>query len=199
MNYKDLNDNELIYYINDSSEEAKEILFKKYMPLIEKKAYRYKDILSKTGLEVSDLIQEGLLAINHCIDYFDSSKNITFYTFVSTCIDNRIINLITKNSSNKHKALNEAINYEMTDENGNDFILGDIISDNSYNPEDVVVNKDSSEELISKAKAKLTDFECQVFDLKLSGFDYKEIAKALDKSPKSIDNALQRIKSKIKE
>lgn len=199
MNYKDLNDNELIYYVKDNIEEAKDLMFKKYTPLIEKKARKYLSSLSSSGIELSDLVQEGLIAIDHAIDYFDEQKDVTFYTYINTCIDNRLINVVTKNKGNKFKALNEAISYEIYDEDGKEFTLDSAISDNKANPEELITSKEHEMKLVDSIKMELTDFENQVFDLRLSDFSYKEIADILDKSPKAIDNAIQRIKSKAKE
>lgn len=197
MDYKDLNDNELIYYINENIEEAREVLLQKYMQVVEAKAKKYLKAVEKTGLEFNDLMQEGLLAINHAIDYFDEKKDITFYTYVNTCIENKLINIVVRSKGNKFKALNEAIPYESDDEE--DINLSNVISDNKINPETVIFDREYESKLIEEIRKELTDFETQVFDLKMTDFTYKEIADLLDKSPKAIDNALQRIKQKVKE
>ncbi len=194
MDYKNLNDNELICFINENNEEAKEILFKKYMPLVKKKAMKYKGFLSSIGLDENDLTQEGLLAVDHAIECFDEEKNITFYTFVNKCIDNRILNIIMKNKTNKFKFLNEAIPFE----NEETWDLNNVITNNKENPEEMVMNNEQEKVLVEKIKGVLTEFESQVFELKSSGLNYQEIAIILDKSPKSIDNTLQRIKGKLK-
>lgn len=197
MDYKDLNDNELIYYVNQNIEEARDVLLQKYMQVIELKAKKYIKAAEKIGLEFNDLIQEGLLAINHAMDYFDEKKDITFYTYANTCIENKLITIIARSKANKFKALNEAIPYETDDEE--DMNLSNVISDNKTNPESVIFDREYETKLIEEIKKELTDFENQVFDLKMTDFTYKEIADLLDKSPKAIDNALQRIKQKVKE
>lgn len=73
-----------------------------------------------------------------------------------------------------------------------------VVGDNSYNPEDMMINYETETEIIEKAHNLLTDLEKQVFDLKISGFNYKEIAEILEKDPKTIDNAIQRLKQKMK-
>ena len=62
-----------------------------------------------------------------------------------------------------------------------------------------MLNEEINNELIELVEKRLTDFEKQVFDLMLSYFTYKEIAEMLDKEPKQIDNAIQRIKVKVKD
>ena len=74
-----------------------------------------------------------------------------------------------------------------------------LLSDSKADPEVVIISNEDETELITKIKSRLTDFESQVFELKICNFNYKEIAEILDKSPKAVDNALQRIKTKVKE
>lgn len=198
MDYKELNDNEIIYYIKDSIEEAKDILFEKYKPLIENIARRFLKYSSNIGLENNDLIQEGYLALNSAIETFDEQKNITFYTYAKNCIERKMISAIVKNNSFKHKVLNESISYEVEDSEGTHLLFGNILEDNNYNPLELILNKENEKNLISNIKEKLTELEAKVFDLKINGFSYKEIAEILDKDAKAIDNAIQRIKGKAK-
>ena len=72
------------------------------------------------------------------------------------------------------------------------------IKDSSPSPEDVLISEELEEKLLSKIKDKLTDLEESVFTLMINGFKYKEIAEILDKDEKSIDNTIQRLKSKIR-
>lgn len=197
MNYKEYNDNELLYYIKENTEEAYDIIFKKYEPLIityAKKLYPY---CKNNGLEISDLIQEGRMGLNKAINHYEESKENLFYTFARKCIERKMISLIVSSSRQKHKILNESLSLEFTDEEGTGY-LESVISDPSYNPEEKVLIIENEKEFVEKIKASLTDVETKVFELKMAGFNYKEIASILDKNPKSIDNAMQRIKSKIK-
>ena len=93
-------------------------------------------------------------------------------------------------------------NYDTTVENSlklyeDGFELEDHLGDNSYNPEYRLFEHETEEELINGFKSNLTDFEEEVFLLKINGLNYKEIAEILDKEAKAIDNALQRIKKKV--
>lgn len=198
MNYKDYNDFELLSYVSDNNEEASEVLFEKYRPLINATANRLYYYCKNTGLEINDLIQEGMLGLNLAINSFDNEKETSFYTYAKKCIERRIISVIVSSRRLKHKFLNESLSFEVNDEVSQSFIHEKNLEDNSYNPEEILVNSESFEELIKEVSSHLTEFEVQVFELKLNGFDYKEIAEILDKDTKSIDNALQRIKVKIK-
>lgn len=198
MNYKDYNDFELLSYISENNEEASEVLFEKYHPLINATANRLFCYCKNTGLEINDLTQEGMLGLNMAITSFDNDKEASFYTYAKKCIERKMISLVVGARRLKHKFLNESLSLELSDEETKTYIVEKNLEDNSYNPEEILLNTESVEELIKEVSSNLTDFEIQVFELKLNGFEYKEIAEILDKDTKSIDNALQRIKSKIK-
>lgn len=194
MNYSDLNDNELIYYINENNEEANNIIIKKYEPLIASIATRIIKNCPYLGLEKNDLIQEGMIGLNHAIGYFNEQKDITFYTYAKTCIERRLISTAISAQRLKHKNLNDSISFD-----SDDGTLEFILKDESSNPENILLEDETTEELIKLIKEKLTDFESDVFDLLISYFNYKEIANMLDKEPKQVDNAIYRIKTKAKE
>ena len=113
------------------------------------------------------------------------------------CIERNIISMALRAKRLKHKVLNESISLEFDEDER--YKINNIISDDSYNPEKQILDYENEKELIENIKSVLTDFEQQVFELKLSSFTYKEIAEILERDIKSIDNALQRIKIKIKE
>lgn len=195
MPYSDMNDYELMYYVNENNDDARNIIIKKYEPLINSLATRMIKSCQYLGLEKSDLIQEGMIGLNHAMGYFNEQKDITFYTYAKTCIERKLISAIVSAKRLKHKNLNESISFDADEDGTMDFLL----KDESSNPEKIVVNEEINNEKIELVKNKLTDFENQVFDLMLSYFNYKEIAEMLDKEPKQIDNAIQRIKVKVKE
>lgn len=198
MNYRDYNDYELLSYISEKNEEASEVLFEKYRPLILATANRMLGYCKNTGLELNDLIQEGMLGLNLAMNSFDEEKDTSFYTYAKMCIERKIISQVVASRRLKHKALNDSLSLENTDENNSDYVYDKSLTDNSYNPEEILFNGENEKDLVKEVSDILTDFEAQVFELKINGFDYKEIAEILDKDIKAIDNALQRIKVKIK-
>lgn len=198
MNYKNYNDYELLNYIAEKDEDANNIMFKKYEPLIINTAKKMQKYIKNTGLELNDLIQEGMLGLNNAIETYLDNKETIFYTYAKKCIERKIISLVISTTRLKHKILNESISIEATDEYGEAVNLEYLLKDNSENPESILLTDEYTKDLMKIAEDNLTTFELQVFELKINGFDYKEIADILDKPTKSIDNALQRIKSKIK-
>lgn len=198
MNYKDYSDFELINYIRENSEEANEILFQKYKPIIVAFATKMINYSPNLGLEINDLIQEGMLGLNTAINFFNENDEASFYTYAKTCIERRIISTIIAAKRQKHKILNESMSLEVYTDEENSSIMDVLVADNSYNPENIIVQTENEHKLIEQIAEQLTPLEQQVFDLKINGFKYKEIADILDKEPKVIDNALNRIKTKIK-
>ena len=198
MNYKNLNDFELLEYVNSNDENATNLLYEKYKPLIEKQARKLL-VYSKynNGYDLNDLIQEGLLGLSNAIKTYTDNKETSFFTYAKTCIERRQLSLVTGSFRMKNRMLNQALplDSDEIDEKG----ITDYIGDNESNPENILTDIESSKELERRISNVLTDFERQVFELKINGFTYTEIADILDKDPKQIDNAIQRIKCKIKE
>ena len=192
--YENLNDYELLDQVADN-EFATETLFEKYKPLIygiAKKAYYTRQ---NTGLEMNDLIQEGMIGFSIAINTFDDQKKTTFFTYARTCIMRRVNSTIVAANRLKHQILNESISVEILDSETNSD--NQILSDTKNNPESLLIENENVQEIKKIIDSELTEFEKKVCDLKTSGFDYKEIAEILNKTPKSIDNAFSRIKAKI--
>ncbi|MBR6113271.1 MAG: sigma-70 family RNA polymerase sigma factor [Bacilli bacterium] len=199
MNYKDFNDNELLSYIKENSEEANELLYDKYRPLIEKNARRLKKYCGNTGIELNDLVQEGMIGLSKAINTFNDSKETSFYTYAKTCIERTQITFVVGSHRKKHSILNESMPFEVFDDDKEDMKYVEVfLADNSYNPESVITDEENLTDFKSKLLDMLTPFEHEVLQLKSSGFDYKEIADMLEKDKKQVDNAIQRIRSKLK-
>lgn len=193
MDYRDLNDYELLHYVSENIEEANDIVYEKYRPLVIATANRMGKYIKNCGIEISDLIQEGMLGLTSAINCFQDTKEASFYTYAKTCIERRIISAVIAANRQKHKILNESVSYDDPDLTADKYL-----KDEDQDPLIIVTNSDMHEEIKERIKNKLTSFEKQVFDLMLSGFRYREIADLLNKDVKSIDNAIQRIRSKAK-
>ena len=193
MNYKEFNDYELLEHIYSCNEDANEIMIYKYRPLtvnLAKKLIKY----CTGGIDLNDLIQEGLVGLNEAIKTFREDKETNFGTYAKLCIERRMYSLVKSTRTYKNKILNESISLEDDDENNIDKFL----VDNSNNPSDMIEEYDYQEKILTELNKQLTDLEKQVFELKRNDFNYKEIADILEKEPKVIDNTLQRIKAKLK-
>lgn len=198
MEYKNLNDFEIINHVNDS-EEATDVLFEKYRPLINSLAKKLYTINKTTGLEISDLIQEGMVGFSKAINTYNEHRDVLFFTYAKKCIEAKMISSVVGANRLKHKILNTSLSMEAIDEEVFHNGLDKILADTSTNPEAIMVDYENLNALIDNITKNLTPFEEQVFALKKSGFTYTEIADILDADAKKIDNALQRIRMKVKD
>lgn len=197
MEYKDYNDYELLNYIAEEDENSYYILLEKYRPLINNLSLKFLKKYKACGVEVNDLNQEGMLALSRAIKTFDYKGDTSFYTYVKSCVENALNSYMIGTTRLKQKILNDAISIEAS-KNGKNINLEYLFKNDSINPENILINEEDNKELIDIVNNCLTDFEIQVLKLKISGMSYKEISVFLDKDIKAIDNAMQRIRSKIK-
>lgn len=193
----DYNDQELLDYISEGNEDAINILYTKYEPYIHSKARKLLNSATNVGLDLNDLIQEGLIALNEAIRNYKITLDTTFYTFATTCIDHKMISTMISAQRLKHKILNESISFDQELNDGTSISIENMIVNKENNPETVLLSMEREQDLFREVKQVLTDFEYQVFELKYHNFNYKEIAEILDKDAKSVDNALQRMRSKV--
>jgi len=194
--YTNLSDQEIIALIRAGDNDAIDFLLEKYKNLVRKKA----NTLFLIGGDKDDLIQEGMIGLYKAIRDFDLSANANFYVFAELCIARQIYTAIKLSNRKKNIPLNDYISFNSPafGEEGNENIsLLDLILSNNQNPEDLVIDKESTSMIKYELERRLSLMERKVLNLYLSGKDYQEIAKELERESKSIDNALQRIKSKL--
>lgn len=194
MEYNDYNDYELISYIFEGNEDANNIIIEKYQPLINGIVSKMIKYCHNSGMDYSDLKQEGMIGLTDALNTFSEQKNTTFYTYAKTCIERRIISTVISSNRLKHRILNDSLSYDQEET-----FLDNVLKDNSSNPEQIVISQDEKNHILALSKKKLTKLETQVFELMISGLNYKEIADILDKDTKSIDNTIQRIRGKVKD
>lgn len=194
MKYDNINDYEILSIVSDN-EQATETLFNKYKPLIVGIAKKIYATNQTSGFDLNDLIQEGMIGFNTAINTFDENKDTTFFTYAKTCIERRMYTLIRSITRYKYQLLNES--YYVEDLVNNNKDLENLLKDSTSNPEYQIIDNENTKDLIKNIQKTLTNLESAVFELKISGFNYKEIADILDKDSKSIDNAISRIKIKV--
>ena len=190
-----LTDEQLVQMAREGSDTAEEILIDKYKGLVRMKAKAY----FMVGAEPEDVVQEGMIGLIKAIRNFDREREAGFKTFASTCINNQIIKAIKKAEREKNQPLNDAVS--LNDQLGEDeegLTLGDILRGSMLDePEEMVIYEESLAQLEELSRKTFSPLETQVLRGKIQGKTYQEIARELGKSPKTIDNALQRIRKKI--
>lgn len=198
MDYKTLNDNELIYLCCENNEEAINIVINKYKNCILSILKEYLKEYNILGVEVADLYQEGLIGLMHAINTFDKEKNVSFYTYANACIRTSIISAMRQTFRMKNRILNNSYSLDMLIEDTNSSLY-DLCEDESNEPNNVLINKEEKEELLNSIKSKLSKNELAIFELKLKGLKNDEIADLISKDKKYIENAMFRINKKYKE
>lgn len=177
---------------------ALEQLFNDYRPMINRIARGY----FLTNGDEDDLFQEGMIGLYKAFLTYDVKADVSFGTFAYICVKRKILQAVRSSLSAKNMPLT---NYLSIDPHGSISVGGDDDEENEYyipsdgpTPEEKVLKKESINELSEKLRLVLSKYEYSVLTLYLRGFSYKQISLMLDKNPKSVDNAIERIRDKLK-
>lgn len=150
------------------------------------------------GGDSEDLIQEGMIGLLSAIRGFEPEKEASFRTYAEVCIRNRLRSAIRAAARDKHTPLNQSISLgdPFMDGEPEPFAYG-AAPRRAENPEDVLISREERQSRMQTLRGKLSGFEKTVMDLYLDGLSYAQIADQVGKSPKSVDNAVQRIRRKV--
>ncbi|MBR3294427.1 MAG: sigma-70 family RNA polymerase sigma factor [Oscillospiraceae bacterium] len=192
INYAELDDLALQSLVSVGDTRAEDTLTRRYMSLIDACAASMK----LSGGEKKDLVQEGYFGLRTAIRHFDSTKGASFSGFARRCIRNRMISVIKSASRLKHFPLNNSISLEQLSEESNPHSSA-VLEASHSNPEDMVLARESKEELFTALSDSLSKYEYRVLVYYLNGRSYQEIGEQLGKDAKSVDNAVQRIRRKL--
>jgi len=191
------NDYELIMLYRENDDDAKNILFLKYKFIIDILIKKNQSIINMLNIDMQEVYSECTVGFSDALRSFQEDKEATLPSFITLCIERRLMGLIRKYNCEKYKVIKESYSldyyYEDVDKN-----LMEILVDNSYEPLINITEEESYEELIKDIQNKLSNQEKDVFKYMIKGFNYQQIAKILELSPKKIDNTIQRVKLKIK-
>lgn len=193
MQYDAFSDEELIVKLRMGEENITDYILEKYKPLVRKRT----NAMYLIGGESEDLIQEGMIGLFKAIRDYREDKDSSFYHFADLCINRQLYTALEASNRKKHMPLNSYISLsEQGTEEG--IRMEDALAGQSQSPEQLVIEQEIWEEFRERLTVSLSKMENQVLGMYLNGCNYIQIARLLDKSPKSIDNALQRIRNKIK-
>ena len=181
-----LSDNELLEIIqkNKSDKYGKEAfseLISRYFKLVLKRASMYSDNYS----DAEDLTQDGMLAFYEAVESFELSRGVKFSAFADVCVSNRI-----KNSAAKLAVINSRLTDVDSEEQDTSVM--------EASPESICIEREKFKSIQKEIMTVLAPLEVEVFELYLDGVSYKEIAEKLDITEKSVDNAVFRIRRKLK-
>ena len=198
MDYRDLNDNELVYLCAENNEDAINLIVNKYKNCILMILKEYLKEYNIIGVEVADLYQEGLIGLMHAIHSYNPTRDVLFYTYANACIRTSLMSAIRQTFRQKNRILNYSYSLDKIFEDSGDNFY-EILKDESYEPNKLHLSSEDENELINKLKSKLSKSELAIFELRLKGLSNGEIASLIDKDTKYIENSLFRIKRKYKE
>lgn len=190
-----LTDEELIKLIEQGDESAENQLFERYKDLVTKISRGYFIV----GGDIEDLIQEGMIGLYKAIKGFKQGKDTSFKTFAVVCIKHQIHGAIKKSLAKKNLPLSTALSFQTFDKDKEteDYLPLELVLD--VTPAEYAIDKEDFFALKQNIKESLSNFEIKVLKLYLQGFSYLEIANKLEISKKSIDNALLRIRAKLRD
>lgn len=196
--YKELSDEELLEKVQTGDTGAVDYILEKYKNLVRQKART----LFLIGGDKDDLIQEGMIGLYKAIRDFKIEKDHKFYPFAKMCISRQIYSAIKASNRKKNMPLNTYISiyapvYTKNEEGKTIWLETMIETRQTQNPEKMIIDKERVTVIETELSKCLSNFEKEVLGLYLEGRKYGQIAIRLQKSPKSIDNALQRIKGKL--
>ena len=183
-------DEELVEAFHRGERESADELLARYKPFVLKLS-RARYIV---GGDRDDMIQEGMIGLYKAIRDYDAEKAqaAPFSAFAALCVDRQMMSAVEASRREKNRVLNTSL------------LIGDdewehVIQELAESPEKIVIEQEVKDEKLRKLWEILSPMEKKVMNLYISGMDYREIASALGKTPKSIDNALQRIRKKSTE
>ena len=190
--FRGLSDRELCLLTAGGDPQAETELVRRYGQLVRACARP----LFLAGGDSEDLIQEGMVALIKAVREFAPDKVATFRTFAEICIRNRLYSVLRASARDKHKALNQSISLDTPDFDSNSYTSG-TSSLAQRDPEDCLIDREHTAALLAGVRKQLSEFEAKILGYYLDGLSCREIADTVGKPPKSVDNAVQRIRRKV--
>ena len=191
-----LSDEEVVSLSQGGDEDALNHIIARYRNFVYSKANTY----FLAGAEKDDVVQEGMIGLYKAVKEYNPDNVSSFKHFAGVCVSNQILSAVKAATRKKHLPLNSYISlYESGAELENDETQGLFIKDREKNPEDIIIGQENQIMMEYKINKALSKLELQVFMYYIEGLSYTEISELIGKPPKSIDNALCRIKRKLSE
>ena len=185
-------DERLCALARSGDRDAEETLVKRYFQLVRQLARPY----YLAGGDSDDLIQEGMIGLIYGVREYDGGKSASFHTFAEICIRNRLYSAVRAAARDKHTPLNQSVPLEIPFfDSHNSFFGAHLMS--QANPEDLIIGREGLEDALNVVRKQLSEFEAKILGYYLDGLTVREMAEAVSRSPKSVDNAVQRIRRKV--
>ena len=191
-NYNAMTDDMLCALARQGDPDAEETLVARYTRLVRQLARPY----FLAGGDSDDLVQEGMIGLIYGVREYDAEKSASFRTYAETCIRNRLYSAVRAAARDKHTPLNQSVPLEIPFFDSHTTSFGAPLPSQA-NPEDLIIGREGVRDILQDVRKQLSEFEAKILGLYLKGLSYREIAAAAERSPKSVDNAVQRIRRKL--
>lgn len=193
--YEELTDEQLVKLAQDGDNNAEEHLIRKYKDVVRSKAHLY----FMVGADSEDIVQEGMIGIFKAIRSYNKDKQASFHTFAEICINRQIITAIKRATRLKHSPLNTSVSLSrpLSDSEPDTTLEETLSSDSNTDPEALFLLKEDMDYIEGNGAEIFSDLELSVWNEYLKGRSYLQIAEITGRSPKAIDNAIQRTKRKL--
>ncbi len=193
--YQEMSDEQLIGQLRSGDSGVMDYILDKYKPLVRKKA----NAVFLIGGETDDLIQEGMIGLFKAVRDYDGGREASFFSFAELCITRQLYKAVEASNRKKHAPLNTYISfYSETGEEGHS-LAETLTTGGMGDPEQMIIDQENLKQFWDGLREHLSPMEQQVLDEYLQGNNYQQIAEHMNKQPKTIDNALQRIKTKVRQ
>lgn len=188
-------DEQLIEMLRTGDEEAERQLYERYKQTVRSRARTYFLI----GADHEDLVQEGMIGLYKAVLEYNPEREVSFRGFADLCITRQILTAIKRATRKKHAPLNTyvSLNQPLFEEGGDQTLFDTMQNLRVVDPEEQLIGQEEYERIQKYLQENLSSLEQTVLGLYLNGLSYQQIAQKLNRPPKSIDNALQRIKHKL--
>jgi len=192
--YAGMADEMLVREAQGGNADAEEYLIRKYKDVVRGKAHIYFIV----GADSEDIVQEGMIGIFKAIKGYNETKHASFNTFAEICINRQILSAIKAARRQKHAPLNNSLSLSDPLSDGEDKTIGDTLPSDGYaNPEAIYIFKEDMNYV--EDGSVFSDMELRAWNEYMKGHTCSEIARMMGKTPKAVDNAIQRAKRKLEE
>lgn len=189
-NLEAASDEELVLIAKDGGSYAFDLLSGRYGSVLKTRALRYSNVV---GVDTEDFVQEGMLALFKAVKSFHAGQGAQFKTYAAVCVNNAMASAVKKHLRNTEKT---GISMDIIDEGK---LAGNAPERHAAMPaEDIYIEQEHSELLAVQIQSLLSNFERQVLKLYLRGHSYLQISDLLSTTTKAVDNALQRVRRKLR-
>ena len=189
LSYEEEKDEDLIGQIREGDEAASDYLLEKYKDMVRARARA----MFLAGGDTDDLIQEGMIGLFKAIRDYSPDRGSSFRTFAGLCVERQMLSAVQNSNRKKHSPLNSSV---LLDEGAETEMLE--CGRTGENPEELIISQENEMAFINEIRESLSPLENQVLALYLDGNSYESIGKQLGKSSKSVDNALKRVRFKVR-